>query len=364
MNKICIYAISKNESPNVEQWYESVKAADHIIVLDTGSTDDTVEKMRALGIEVHEKQYNLFRFDVARNDCLDLIPDEYNIRVSIDLDERFELSNWADVLRENWDENNPRVMYNYVWKHTEEGVPELQFRIHKIHGIDPNLRWEGAVHEHLMNMATHSRDFTNFIDLSDKITVHHYMRSDKDRDFYLQLAALRTEENPDDYYSFILRGNEERVKGDIFIALGCYQYVIDNLQEQCNSTELAAVYYYIGLCYNILGEGEKAITSFAAGIGVNKYYRDNYYGLALIFYFSGLYEAAIGILEEALKTTIRYYLWCEDNYTWTYGIYNLLSLAYFENGDKEKALANAVKALSFNPTNPDLIQIYEKCLIN
>ena len=64
--------------------------ADHIIVLDTGSTDDTVSLLQSLGVEVHEKTYEHFRFDTARNDSLDLISDEYNIRVCTDLDEKFE----------------------------------------------------------------------------------------------------------------------------------------------------------------------------------------------------------------------------------------------------------------------------------
>ena len=70
-----------------------MQTADHVIVLDTGSEDDTVSKLRQHGIEVHETTYEQFRFDVARNDCLDLIPDEYNIRVSIDLDEVFTPDN-------------------------------------------------------------------------------------------------------------------------------------------------------------------------------------------------------------------------------------------------------------------------------
>ena len=73
--------------------------ADHIIVLDTGSTDKTVELLRFYGVEVHETKYEHFRFDTARNDSLDLVPDEYNIRVCTDLDERFEKDNWADRLR-------------------------------------------------------------------------------------------------------------------------------------------------------------------------------------------------------------------------------------------------------------------------
>ena len=93
MNKICVYAIAKDEALQVQSWYESMKFADHIIVLDTGSTDNTVELLQQLGVEVHQKQYEHFRFDVARNDSLDLIPDEYNIRVCTDLDERFANDN-------------------------------------------------------------------------------------------------------------------------------------------------------------------------------------------------------------------------------------------------------------------------------
>lgn len=87
MNKICVYAIAKNESKNVERWVASMRPADHIVVLDTGSEDNTVELLTSLGVEVHQKQYEHFRFDVARNDSLKLVPDEYNIRVCTDIDE-------------------------------------------------------------------------------------------------------------------------------------------------------------------------------------------------------------------------------------------------------------------------------------
>ena len=41
--KICVYAICKNEEKFVERWYNSMKEADYIVVLDTGSTDKTIE---------------------------------------------------------------------------------------------------------------------------------------------------------------------------------------------------------------------------------------------------------------------------------------------------------------------------------
>ncbi len=49
MDKICVYAICKNEEKGVDRWINSMKEADEIFVLDTGSTDKTVDKLKELG---------------------------------------------------------------------------------------------------------------------------------------------------------------------------------------------------------------------------------------------------------------------------------------------------------------------------
>ena len=41
--KVCVYAICKNEEQFVRRWMQSMSEADLVVVLDTGSTDDTVE---------------------------------------------------------------------------------------------------------------------------------------------------------------------------------------------------------------------------------------------------------------------------------------------------------------------------------
>ena len=43
--KICVYAIAKNEEQFVDRWMDSMREADWVCVLDTGSTDRTVEKL-------------------------------------------------------------------------------------------------------------------------------------------------------------------------------------------------------------------------------------------------------------------------------------------------------------------------------
>ena len=46
--KIYVYAISKNEEKFINRWMDSVNKADGVYVLDTGSTDKTVEKLKAI----------------------------------------------------------------------------------------------------------------------------------------------------------------------------------------------------------------------------------------------------------------------------------------------------------------------------
>ncbi len=362
MNKICVYAIAKNESKFVKQWVDSMSKADHIIVLDTGSTDNTVNLLRSLGVEVHEKKYDHFRFDTARNDSLDLVPEEYNIRVCTDLDEKFEQDNWADILKQEWDEEAGRVIYHYVWNHGKEGENGLEFDINKIHGRDPDLRWAGAVHEHLTFMSNGKRSFSKYVDLRDKITLHHYPDFKKDRKFYIDLAEERLIENPDDWQAYVLLGNEYRVKDNPEKSIEKYLYVIQNFRNICSTTDLAGVYFALGDAYYRIKDAVKAMTAFSNGIAVDIKYRDNYYGLAILYYENGMTEAALGILKEALKTTQRAYSWMEDPCTWTYGLYDLLGCVYFSMGKKEKAISNSLKALKYDPDNKILQEKYNTYL--
>ena len=51
--KVVVYAISKNEEKFVNRFCESMKEADEIYVLDTGSTDNTVKLLLENGAEVN-----------------------------------------------------------------------------------------------------------------------------------------------------------------------------------------------------------------------------------------------------------------------------------------------------------------------
>ena len=95
--KVCVYAICKNEEKFVNKWVKSMSEADEIYVLDTGSTDNTVQLLQDLGVHVKTEIINPWRFDVARNKSLEMVPLDTDICVCTDLDEEF-IEGWRAKL--------------------------------------------------------------------------------------------------------------------------------------------------------------------------------------------------------------------------------------------------------------------------
>ena len=130
--KVYVYAISKNEEKFVNRWMNSVSEADKVFVLDTGSTDKTVKKLKEKGAIVKSKKIEPFRFDVARNLSLEMVPKDADICVCIDLDEVLE-KGWRKKLEEIWNEDTNRLRYNYNWSFDKYNNPSVNFYIEKIH---------------------------------------------------------------------------------------------------------------------------------------------------------------------------------------------------------------------------------------
>ena len=84
--KVCVYAIAKNEEKFVDRWVNSMKEADEIYVLDTGSNDNTTSLLKKRDVHVKKKIIKPWRFDVARNESLNMLPTDTDICVCTDLD--------------------------------------------------------------------------------------------------------------------------------------------------------------------------------------------------------------------------------------------------------------------------------------
>ena len=61
--KVVIYTICKNEQQFVDKFMDCLTEADAVYVTDTGSTDNTVQMLRARGAIVNEIVVNPWRFE-------------------------------------------------------------------------------------------------------------------------------------------------------------------------------------------------------------------------------------------------------------------------------------------------------------
>ena len=85
MARLSVIIITKNEADNIRACLESVKWADEVIVVDSGSSDDTVNICKALGARVHVTS-DWPGFGIQKNRALSYATGEWVL--SLDADER------------------------------------------------------------------------------------------------------------------------------------------------------------------------------------------------------------------------------------------------------------------------------------
>ena len=85
MSRLSVIVICRNEAANIRACLESVGFADQIVLLDSGSSDDTVAIARACGAQVHQS-VDWPGFGAQKNRALALAASDWVL--SIDADER------------------------------------------------------------------------------------------------------------------------------------------------------------------------------------------------------------------------------------------------------------------------------------
>lgn len=353
INKVAIYAIAHNELPNVDEWITSMNEADYIAVLDTGSTDGTYEKLLEYQKKepdkffISQKEIKPWRFDIARNESLKLVPEEANILMCTDLDERLH-PGWAEILREKWEPGkHTRCSYKYIWSHLPNGEPGRIFGYNKIHTWD--WIWKYPVHELLWNTKTHTElnGWDECLNLFDEITLEHFPADKASRSSYLPLLELREEENPDDMYGLIYLAHEYNYRGLYEKSIEKLNKTLTVFDNKLGPVERASCYLFIGDDYVALHKPADAIHAYLRAIEIDPTYREPYINLAKLYLDLKEYDLAVAYVRKGIEKSYRHYTWLERDKSWTYEPFDILSLAYYYGGDKINSLACAVKALSY-----------------
>lgn len=346
--KICVYAISKNEEKFVNRWVESMKEADEIYVLDTGSKDKTVKLLKENSVNVTRKIIKPWRFDVARNISLNLLPKDCDICVCTDLDEVFQ-KGWRNELEKIWDNKTNRINYNYNWSLDNNNKPIINFYLDNIHSRF-DYKWTHPVHEVLTYISKNKEVKKT----TDNIVLNHYPDVKKSRGSYLKLLELSVKEDPYDDRNMHYLGRE-------YMYYGKWNKSIDTLIKHLNlpnalwKDERCASMRFIARCYKNLNRYDEAYMWLNKAINEAPYLRDPYVEMALLEYEKNNWNSVIKNCLDALKIKSHQKTYINEVFSWDNTIYDLLSISYYNIGDYNKSYENVNKAIDMDPSNERLI---------
>ena len=341
--KVCVYAICKNESKFIERWLNSIKDADCVCVLDTGSTDDSVSKLQKANVIVEQKIFDKFRFDVARNESLRLIPKDIDVCICLDIDEIL-MPEWRQALEKTWDNQTTRLRYVYNWSLDEHDNPRVSFYSDKIHSRN-NYKWVNPVHE-ILSYQKENECFKT----TDELVINHYPDNTKSRSSYLPLLELSVEEDPENDRNTHYLGREYMYYGRWEDAIKMLKKHLE-LKSAVWKDERCASMRFISRCYQALKNNEEAKKWLERAIIEAPHLRDPLVEMALLYYQEKNWQKVITYCEEAKRIPINYKTYINEVFSFDETVDDLLSLAYYNIGDKEKAIIYAKKALEINPEN-------------
>lgn len=324
---VSVYAIAKNEAKFVRRWFECVKEADEVCVLDTGSTDETVEILKSLGAKVYRRIYTPFNFAAARNDSMSLVHPKAEILFCMDIDETIK-PGWRAILEEKWiaaekANFNPTVAkYREALNFNEDGSYKEVFQQLKIHKKG-SAHWVRPIHECL--------EFSPFRPVEvQELVVEHHPDPLKDRDIYITMLQDSLKSPDADIRSYyylgqeFLRRNKNKEAAENFYSYitkpGTYLPV-----ERCVAM--------VGLAKAFDGQGDRASSELwlwraSAEDPAN---REPLYWLGIYAYNRKDYKSAVSILNKCISIKEEKFLYHKE------------TLAY--NESPRKYLADALWCL-------------------
>lgn len=342
--KICVYAICKNEEKFVDRWMDAVSTADLVVVLDTGSTDRSVEKLKERGATVYEETIQPWRFDEARNRALNHIPEDIDICVSNDLDEVFE-PNWREKLEAKWEVKHTRAKYWFTWSYKPDGTPEKQFTMEKIHRRQ-GFRWIHPVHE-ILEYSGDDPDNHIFI---DNLNLNHYPDISKPRSQYLPLLELSSTENPQDDRTMFWLGRE-------YFYNGMHDKCIETLKRHLSlptavwDEELSASMRYISRSYQAKKDMKESKNWLYKAIAQCPHIREPYLSMANLGYLLEDWPLVFNMVETGLKIKERTGSYLMEPDTWGASFYDLGSICCYMLELYKKAANYAEQAHTLSPND-------------
>ena len=235
-NRLSVCLITKNEQRFLPQCLQSIReVADQIVVVDTGSTDDTVEIAKAFGAEVHEFEWTE-SFSDARNEALSHARCEWVLVV--DADEELTEDSIENLRREIAVAGTMAYRIPIVDEGFEEDGSSYVPRLFR---NAPGLFYVGRVHEQVFSSIEVRRREWSLENTFGTVTLYHHgyteevtnSRDKVNRNLMLLQSAI--EEFPNEPNLLMNLGLELVRAGNVIAGIESYQEAFEILSDKPSS---------------------------------------------------------------------------------------------------------------------------------
>jgi tetratricopeptide (TPR) repeat protein len=298
---LSVCMIVKNESALLARCLESIHpVADQIVVVDTGSSDDTVAIARSFGADVVTTDWRN-DFAWARNISLDHANGGWVLWLDADDVVPEESLPKLRMLKKN----APDRVYGLIVRNERPGNTGSEFVQARMFPNRNDIRFEGAIHEQMMPCALR---LGLSMEKRDVVIEHHgyadpeKLKSKALRNIELLLAKYPAESCDPvtaveiaDSYRLISDVNEARKWYDVVLAVPRCAEETPVIASQAHMG--------IGSIFNESGEYEKAIPHFKASLQLAPWRTDALYLLAVCYDRAGAPDEAIDCLRRILAAS-------------------------------------------------------------
>lgn len=348
--KISACIVVKNEEANLRVCLDCIKdIVDEMIVVDTGSTDQTIAVAEKYGTQVYRYEWQ-DDFALAKNFALDKSEGDWII--FLDADEYFTaetVKNIPDVIAKHQHECDGFLTQMVNIDVDQENKIMDQFFTVRIFRNDPNMRFVGKVHEQIHNLTGRKNAWYKVnpdeIELYHTGYSSHIIRQKCERNLKLLLVQMQNNEEDINLYRYL---------ADTYYGLDEYQQAIKyaRLDLASGKKELAYASRSYRILVNALGQIQADFkdieTAIQQAIATFPDLPDFYAEYALLLFKHGRYDESLGFMQKAIQLNETY---------------DGIETSLFQNNFK---LTNSLLGLIYEKKNDvsKSIEFYQKVLLN
>jgi glycosyltransferase involved in cell wall biosynthesis len=339
--KIAVYTIALNESVHVERWANSAADADHRIVADTGSTDDTVERLTTAGVTVHHIAVRPWRFDLARNAAIALIPADVDVCVTMDMDMYLQ-PGWRPKLEAAWTPETTGLLCRLVLRSSEEDPTPIKWYPSKSFHSRSGYHFKRPVHEALVYSGKEVTQ--NCYD----IELHHLRNTATNHQQYTYLMELAYGEDPSDAQICFWLGREYMWANRHEEAIALLQRYLDLPSSRWKEERSEAMRYLARM------QPESRMAWLDKARMEAPHRREIWLDLAEEFHgqsdWSNLFHACVNGIEKTRGTGS----YLDDSHAWGFRLFDLGAIGAWHLNVMDRAVEWGQKALELDPGNQRL----------